>query len=133
VDGRRNGIVDSAGMMFNVRTLRPLRVRSTRAGRGALRGRVVCEGKIDMKSLWVALLTLAATVPCQAYSCADVRALSPDQQAYYIKVFNITPALQERIRQFCNGSGAHNAVTASEERMLERLLHRGRQTQSNAQ
>jgi hypothetical protein len=28
----------------------------------------------------------------------DVRALSPDQQAYYIKVYNITPAQQDHIR-----------------------------------
>jgi hypothetical protein len=37
----------------------------------------------------------------QAYTCTDVRALSAEQQAYYIKAFNITPAQQERIRQAC--------------------------------
>ena len=88
------------------------------------------RGEWLMKRLWAILLMFGAAAPAQAYTCADVRALSPEQQAYYIKVFNITPVLQERIRQFCNGSGAHRAVTASEERMLDRLIHREHETRS---
>jgi hypothetical protein len=84
-----------------------------------------------MKRLWAIIFLVAGvTGPAQAYTCADVRALSAEQQAYYIKIFNITPALQERIRQFCNGSGTHRTVTASEERMLKRLLHREHETRS---
>jgi hypothetical protein len=39
-----------------------------------------------------------------AYTCADVRALSQEKQAYYIRVLNITPVQQERIRRECYGS-----------------------------
>ena len=56
-----------------------------------------------MKWLWTTSLILASVVSAQAYTCADVRALSREQQAHYIKVFNITPAQQERIRQACYG------------------------------
>jgi hypothetical protein len=44
------------------------------------------------------------TGPAQAFTCADVRALSHEQQAYYIKAYNITPAEQRRIRVACYGS-----------------------------
>ncbi len=40
----------------------------------------------------------------QAFTCADVRALSREQQAYYIKAYNISPARQHRIRLACYGA-----------------------------
>jgi len=67
-----------------------------------------------MKWLWVALLTWLGIVSAQAYTCADVRALSAEQQAYYIKVFNITAAQQERIRRACYEPRAHRAATSAE-------------------
>ena len=57
-----------------------------------------------MKWLWAALLTSAGIVSAQAYTCTDVRALSQEKQAYYIKVLNITPVQQERIRRECYGA-----------------------------
>ena len=59
-----------------------------------------------MKWLWAALLTSAGIVSAQAYTCTDVRALSQEKQAYYIKVLNITPVQQERIRRECYGARA---------------------------
>jgi hypothetical protein len=59
-----------------------------------------------MKWLWAVLLTAAGVVSAQAFTCADVRALSLEQRAYYIKVFNITSAQQDRIRRECSKSGA---------------------------
>jgi len=56
--------------------------------------------------LCAALLTSTGIVSAQAYTCADVRALSPEQQAYYIRVLNITPDQQERIRRECYGPKA---------------------------
>lgn len=41
--------------------------------------------------------------PAQAFTCADVRALSQEQQAYYVRAYNITPAEQRRIRLTCYG------------------------------
>jgi len=69
-----------------------------------------------MKWLWTVLLTLAGVASAQAFSCDDVRALTSEQRAYYIKVYNITPAQQDRIRQVCSGSRAHRIVAVSEER-----------------
>ena len=40
----------------------------------------------------------------QAFTCADVRALSHEQQVYYIKAYNISPAEQRRIRLGCYGT-----------------------------
>jgi hypothetical protein len=54
-----------------------------------------------MKWLWVALLTSTGVVSAQANTCADVCALSQEKQAYYIRVLNITPAQQDRIRREC--------------------------------
>ena len=45
-----------------------------------------------MRWLWAALLTSTGIASAQAYTCADVRALSQEKQAFYIRVFNITPA-----------------------------------------
>jgi hypothetical protein len=52
------------------------------------------ESRKIMKCLWAALWTSFGIVSAQAFTCADVRTLSLEQQAYYIKVFNITPAQQ---------------------------------------
>lgn len=54
-----------------------------------------------MKSFWSVLVLLAAIAPARALTCTDVRTLTSEQRAYYIKVFNITPAQQERIRHAC--------------------------------
>jgi hypothetical protein len=59
---------------------------------------------------------LAGIGSAQAYTCADVRALTPEQQAYYIKVYNISQELQDRIRQACYGTKAKHAITVSDER-----------------
>ena len=54
-----------------------------------------------MKWLLAALMASTGMVSAHAYTCADVRALSQEKQAYYIRVLNITPAQQERIRREC--------------------------------
>jgi len=67
----------------------------------------------------VATLTVMASMgfspAAQAYTCQDVRALSAQQRAYYIRVFNITPAQQERIRHACYDSGANHVAAAGKE------------------
>ncbi len=55
-----------------------------------------------MKWLSAVLLMSLGVVSAQAYTCDDVRSLSSEQKAYYIRVFNITSAQQERIRHACN-------------------------------
>jgi hypothetical protein len=52
----------------------------------------------------VASSFVGSTGSAQAFSCADVRALSHEQQAYYIKAYNISPAEQRRIRLACYGT-----------------------------
>ena len=64
-----------------------------------------------MKWLWTALLTAFGIISAQAYTCADVRTLSLEQQAYYIRVFSITPAQQERIRHACAGQRMRHTPT----------------------
>jgi hypothetical protein len=59
---------------------------------------------------------LAGMASAQAYTCADVRALTPEQQAYYIKVYNISQELQDRIRQACYATKAKHVITVSDER-----------------
>jgi hypothetical protein len=54
-----------------------------------------------MRWLTAALLMSLGLVSSQAYTCDDVRSLSSEQKAYYIRVFNITPAQQQRIRHAC--------------------------------
>jgi hypothetical protein len=73
-----------------------------------------------MKWILVAVSTLTVMAsmgfaPAQAYTCQDVRALSAQQRAYYIRVFNITPAQQERIRHACYDSGANHVAAAGKE------------------
>jgi hypothetical protein len=72
------------------------------------------ESRKIMKWLWAALWTSFGIVSAQAFTCADVRTLSLEQQAYYIKVFNITPAQQELIRRECNGPKTRHATTSVE-------------------
>ena len=67
-----------------------------------------------MKWLWAALWTSFCIVSAQGFTCADVRTLSLEQQAYYIKVFNITPAQQELIRRECNAPKTRPATTSVE-------------------
>ena len=73
-----------------------------------------------MRWLWAVVATFAGMVSAQAYTCADVRALTAEQRAYYIKVFNITPVQQERIRLACSGSKPHHAITVSDEGLANR-------------
>jgi hypothetical protein len=57
-----------------------------------------------MRCLWTILSTLVSLASAQAFTCDDVRALSQEQRAYYIKIYNITPAQQNLIRRVCSGS-----------------------------
>ena len=59
-----------------------------------------------MKWLLAALLTTSVILSAQAFTCEDVRALSLEQRAYYIRVYSITVAEQERIRHECSGPRA---------------------------
>ena len=59
----------------------------------------------------------------QAFTCADVRALSAEQRAYYIKVFNITPEQQEQIREACSGGKSHHVIAVTDERPAGRQEH----------
>jgi hypothetical protein len=79
-----------------------------------------------MKWMSVALLTASGIVSAQAYTCADVRALTAEQQAYYIKVFNITPAQQERIRHACYGTKSRHGAPISVEASAGRSAHEER-------
>jgi hypothetical protein len=47
---------------------------------------------------------VGSTGSAQAFTCADVRALSHEQRAYYIKAYNISPTEQRRIRLACYGA-----------------------------
>jgi hypothetical protein len=67
-----------------------------------------------MKWLWAALLTFSGVLSAEAYTCADVRSLSLEQQAYYIRAFAITPAQQERIRHACSRATTRPAMTSVE-------------------
>jgi hypothetical protein len=72
-----------------------------------------------MKSLCAIVLALCSVVSAQAYTCDDVRALSAEQKAHYIKIFNITAAQQDRIRQSCYASRSprvHPVADVSDER-----------------
>jgi hypothetical protein len=69
-----------------------------------------------MRWLWALALTLGGMASAQAYTCADVRALTPAQQAYYIKVYNITQEQQDRIRHACYGTKAKHVITVSDDR-----------------
>ena len=75
-----------------------------------------------MRWLGVAALMLAGIGSAQAYTCADVRALTPEQQAYYIKVYDISQELQDRIRQACYGTKAKHVITVSDERSANRAV-----------
>jgi hypothetical protein len=64
-----------------------------------------------MKWIYVAVATATFAGPAQSFTCKDVRALSQDQRAYYIRVYNITPAQQDRIRRECS-KGSAETVSA---------------------
>jgi hypothetical protein len=55
-----------------------------------------------MKWFLAALWMSSGLVAAQAYTCEDVRALSLEQRAYYIRVFSITRAQQQQIRRACS-------------------------------
>ena len=84
-----------------------------------------------MRWMFAAVVTVSGAASAQAYTCSDVRALSAEQRAYYIKVFNITPEQQERIRQACNGTKARHTITVSDERPANRS-GRGERTREAA-
>ena len=65
-----------------------------------------------MRWLLAALLTSTGFLSAQAYTCDDVRALSSEQKAYYIRVLRITPAQQERIRRSCFEPTMREAATS---------------------
>jgi hypothetical protein len=67
-----------------------------------------------MKRSLVVTLVLAAVAPARAFTCADVRALTREQQAYYIRVYNITRAQRDRIRHACYGRRPHQMISASQ-------------------
>ena len=69
---------------------------------------------------------LTGVASAEAFTCDDVRALSPEQQAYYIRVFNITPAQQDHIRRLCYGSRAHPPSAVSEEKPTGSIARRQR-------
>jgi len=62
------------------------------------------------------ILTSSGIVSAQAYTCEDVRGLSLEQRAYYIRVFNITWSQQERIRHACYGSSIRHDTTSGDGR-----------------
>jgi hypothetical protein len=57
-----------------------------------------------MKWIYAVFATASFIGPAQSFTCQDVRALSQEQRAYYVKVYNITPAQQDRIRRACSRS-----------------------------
>jgi hypothetical protein len=75
-----------------------------------------------MKLLGVLFFCLTGAVSAEAFTCDQVRALSSEQRAYYIRVYSITPAQQDRIRHECSGSkgrhsiGAHHSANEREAR-----------------
>ena len=78
-----------------------------------------------MKWLWAALSTSLGVMSAEAYTCADVRSLSLEQQAYYVRAFDITPAQQERIRHACYGPNTRPVIT-SVEVSISHFAHGGR-------
>ena len=69
-----------------------------------------------MRVLWTIVATLSGLASAQAFTCDDVRALSQEQRAYYIKTYNITPAQQNVIRRVCSGSKVHYPTVVVEEK-----------------
>jgi hypothetical protein len=62
-----------------------------------------------MKWLGVLFFCLTGVVSAEAFTCDQVRSLSSEQRAYYIRVYSITPAQQDRIRQECYGPKGRHA------------------------
>ena len=71
-----------------------------------------------MKWLLAVLFMSLGVVSSQAYTCDDVRSLSSEQKAYYIRVFNITSAQQERIRHACSEPRLRRAAAPWKSRRL---------------
>jgi hypothetical protein len=84
----------------------------------------LCEqrhsGESVMRWMFAAIVIVSGAASAQAYTCADVRALSAEQQAYYIKVFNVTPEQQDRIREACYRTKGRHTITVSDERPANR-------------
>ena len=70
-----------------------------------------------MRVLWTIVATLSGLASAQAFTCDDVRALSQEQRAYYIKTYNITPAQQNVIRRVCSGSRVHYPTVVVDEKL----------------
>ena len=68
-----------------------------------------------MKWAWVFCFGVFLSIgSAQAFTCADVRALSTEQQAYYVKLFNITAVQQARIRAACYGRKPRHMILTSQ-------------------
>jgi hypothetical protein len=65
-----------------------------------------------MKWLGVLFFCFTGAVSAEAFTCDQVRSLSSEQRAYYIRVYSITPAQQDRIRQECYGPKGHHSIGA---------------------
>jgi hypothetical protein len=65
---------------------------------------------LTMKWLGVLFFCLSGVVSAEAFTCDQVRALSSEQRAYYIRVYSITPAQQDRIRRECYGSKGRHSI-----------------------
>ena len=65
-----------------------------------------------MKWLGALLFCLAGVASAEAFTCDQVRALSSEQQAYYIRVYSISAVQQERIRRECYGSKGRHSIGA---------------------
>jgi hypothetical protein len=63
-----------------------------------------------MKWLGVLFFCLTGVVSAAAFTCDQVRSLSSEQRAYYIRVYSVTPAQQDRIRQECYGPKGRHSI-----------------------
>jgi hypothetical protein len=70
-------------------------------------------------------INTSGILSAQAFTCENVRALSLEQRAYYIKVLSITPAQQERIRRECSKPNPEGPTS--------RLGHRERDARAEQQ
>jgi hypothetical protein len=74
----------------------------------------LCKKREHHEVALAALLTSLSAMSAEAYTCADVRSLSLEQQAYYVRALDITPAEQERIRHACYGPNTRSVTTSVE-------------------
>jgi hypothetical protein len=87
------------------------------------------SGGMSMKWLFAVALASLSFSPAHAFTCEDVRALSAEQRAYYIRVFNMTPSLQERIRHACSNATGRQRSTSAD----DRTVHHPEQDARNGQ